>query len=353
MSPPLTRVCSIECSAGASLLIIGDAPGSTEAVRGRPFLGGAGQLLRDSLKELNAPSFSATNVFMVHPPNNELAAFCVGVRDPNAAKELGPLASGKYLHKDLLPEIERLRAEISLLNPTHLLLLGGTASWAILKQCKITQVRGTLMTVEGRTVMATYHPAAILRSMKLLPVFVTDIHKLLTTMPQQSTSISSNSACPRRVVRICETIDDARLVVNKLKTSPILAIDIETKWSKQISSVSFSATPYESYVFPLINPDGTNVHADPAVEVYFHACIKILVESPARKVFQNGMYDMQFFFANGMQVRNLWFDTMIAQHAIDPATEKSLGFLVSVYLNAPNWKTMNQKGLQTLKEADL
>ena len=76
----------------------------------------------------------------------------------------------------------------------------------------------------------------------------------------------------------------------------------------------------------------------------------MLLESVIPKVFQNGLFDMQYLARMGLQVRNALHDTMLLHHVLYPELQKGLGFLGSIYSNEPAWKLMRtHKGEEELK----
>ena len=127
----------------ADLLFIGEAPGFHEDKQGIPFVGAAGQLLNTLLSQvgIRRDDVYITNVVLCRPPGN---------RDP------------------MPEEIEacrpRLIEQVGLIDPRVVVTLGNFATRVILeRQVGITRVRGQRFTWQGRTVIPTYHPAAILR----------------------------------------------------------------------------------------------------------------------------------------------------------------------------------------------
>jgi uracil-DNA glycosylase family 4 len=129
-------------SPDADLLFIGEGPGFHEDKQGEPFVGAAGQLLNRMLAEIELPRESVyiCNVVKCRPPGN---------RDP------------------LPDEIEActpyLREQIELIDPVVVVTLGNWATRFILdKQISISRVRGQRFPWSGRTVIPTFHPAAIL-----------------------------------------------------------------------------------------------------------------------------------------------------------------------------------------------
>jgi DNA polymerase len=126
-------------------MVIGEAPGADEDMAGEPFIGRAGQLLT---KMLEAVNFKREDVFIVNmlksrPPNN---------RDPKP-DEIE--ACEPYLWKQIL-----------LIKPKMILCLGRIAAVSLLKgkETVLGKMRGNVYEYYGIKVMATYHPAALLRN---------------------------------------------------------------------------------------------------------------------------------------------------------------------------------------------
>ena len=127
----------------ADLMFIGEGPGFHEDKQGEPFVGAAGQLLNHMLGEIGLArqSVRITNVVLCRPPGN---------RDP------------------LPEEIEAcapwLEEQVRLVDPRVIVTLGNFATRTILgRTVSIGRVRGERFPMGGRTVIPTFHPAAILR----------------------------------------------------------------------------------------------------------------------------------------------------------------------------------------------
>jgi DNA polymerase len=126
----------------ADLMFIGEGPGFHEDRQGEPFVGAAGQLLNTMLGEIGVTRTDVyiANVVKCRPPDN---------RDPQ------------------LDEIEAcspyLREQVRLIDPRVIVTLGNFATRTILQtQAGISRVRGQRFDWEGRVVIPTFHPAAIL-----------------------------------------------------------------------------------------------------------------------------------------------------------------------------------------------
>ncbi|MBI5935420.1 MAG: uracil-DNA glycosylase [Chloroflexi bacterium] len=133
----------------AKLLIVGEAPGPEENVKGKPFVGRAGQLLD---KILEAAEFNPeTDVFIT-----------------NSVFRLPPGDDGKSFRKPTDKEIEYYRPYvleiIRLVDPRIILLTGNVACQSILGKTGITSLHGQWSQMQGRWVMPIYHPSYLLRN---------------------------------------------------------------------------------------------------------------------------------------------------------------------------------------------
>ncbi len=134
-----------EGNSHAPILIIGEAPGRDEDMKGRPFVGRSGQLLD---KILHACGFNRhqhvfiTNIIKCRPPGNRKPL-------PEEIRVCKP-----YLLK-----------QINLIDPKILILLGATALKSMIgPDMSITKARGTWVNCENRLAMPVYHPSALLRN---------------------------------------------------------------------------------------------------------------------------------------------------------------------------------------------
>jgi uracil-DNA glycosylase family 4 len=135
---------------GASLLLIGEAPGAQEDAQGRPFVGRAGQLLDRMLESVGLDSERDAyicNVIKCRPPDN---------RRPTATE----IAACRPF----------LLRQIALVDPRLILLVGATALEGVLGiKGGITRLRGQWRAGEGeglagRVLMPILHPSYLLRN---------------------------------------------------------------------------------------------------------------------------------------------------------------------------------------------
>ncbi|MEW6507245.1 MAG: uracil-DNA glycosylase [Bacteroidota bacterium] len=128
----------------AHAMLIGEAPGAEEDAQGEPFVGRAGKLLNDILKaiSLDRSEVYIANILKCRPPGN---------RDPQPFEMETCIP---YLHK-----------QIELIKPKIILCLGRVAANGLLnKKLSLGDLRNNIFEFNGIKVMATYHPAALLRN---------------------------------------------------------------------------------------------------------------------------------------------------------------------------------------------
>jgi DNA polymerase len=141
-----------EGNARAVAIFIGEQPGDREDREGHPFVGPAGQLLRDAM---DAAGIAADDVYIT-----------------NAVKHFKYVVRGKRrIHAK--PKVIEVRAcapwlhsEIAVVKPRLLVALGATAAGALLGPAfRVTQRRGEVVArPPGPPVVATVHPSSILRA---------------------------------------------------------------------------------------------------------------------------------------------------------------------------------------------
>lgn len=130
----------------ARWLIIGEAPGVDEDRQGEPFVGRAGKLLNAMLRAvgLSREQVYIANILKCRPPNN---------RDPRPEEAAA-----------CFPYLQR---QIELLQPDLILALGRVAAQRLLEcNTPLNRLRGSVHRLEstGTPLIATYHPAYLLRS---------------------------------------------------------------------------------------------------------------------------------------------------------------------------------------------
>ena len=142
----------------AEVIFVGEGPGEQEDLKGEPFVGPAGQLL-DTMLEiigLDRSKGYIANIVKCRPPHN---------RDPLNIEQA---ACRTWLDR-----------QIALINPKIIVCLGRIAAMAMIKEdFRITREHGQWYERDGRRLIATYHPSALLRDPGKRPDAFMDLREL-------------------------------------------------------------------------------------------------------------------------------------------------------------------------------
>lgn len=128
----------------AELMVVGEAPGADEDRSGRPFVGRAGKLLDLLLASVGfaREQVYICNVLKCRPPQNRNP-------QPDEVEACSPY----------------LRGQIELIAPRAILACGTFAAQTLLaSSVSIGKLRGGAHAYHGVPLVATYHPAALLRN---------------------------------------------------------------------------------------------------------------------------------------------------------------------------------------------
>lgn len=128
----------------ARVMFIGEGPGEQEDLRGEPFVGRAGQLLDlmlDAVELSREKNIYIANIVKCRPPKN---------RDPQPQEQDACIGW--------------LREQVSIIKPKIIVCLGRISGMKLMDaNMKITKDHGQFIERNGVYMMATLHPAALLR----------------------------------------------------------------------------------------------------------------------------------------------------------------------------------------------
>ena len=338
--------------ADAKIFICGEAPGEQEEYSGIPFIGGSGQELEDMCLEAGfnlRRDCWITNVLLTRPPNNKLGEFCVSKKDLPAGYDLPPLSQGQYLHPEFIPELTRLYAEVERIKPNIIVALGNTPLWAFTGSYGITALRGAIQHTKWGKLLPTYHPAYILRDWSKRTIALADLAKA------KYESEFPEIRRPERYVLVDPTFAEVVQWIDTAIECGVVSCDVETK-RRQITTIGFAYSPSEAISIPFYDarkPHQGYSYWPKEEEVAIRLHIQRLLACRNKKVFQNGLYDIQYLLAEGFRP---WLgemeDTMLQHHALYPEMPKSLGFLGSVYSNEASWKILRRRKKDSNKRED-
>ena len=296
-------------------VIVGEAPGGTEVSQGTPFVGRSGQLLRRALTlaGIDVERCYFTNACLCRPYANATP----------------PTSAIQACRK-------RLGAELRAVNGPKILLTGATALQTFTGdyRAKITQQRGLAWyhPALDANVVATLHPAMILRAPDAFQALGSDIEKLA--------SLPNHPVRPLDVPAY-RTITDARAVLRGVRrlvgTGGWVAIDVETTglhpWKHKVLAlgIAFHLVDGSSgcWVIPGTLLSHPTVRA--ALQTLFDA------ENVAT-VGHNAKFDAEFILAATGLTWSYRFDTMLASYALnEQGGYHDLKQLGRVYFNIPDY----------------
>lgn len=128
----------------AGLVFVGEAPGRNEDEQGEPFVGRAGKLLNDILKAIGfaRDDVYICNILKCRPPENRDP-------EPDEVRACEPF----------------LVRQLEILQPRVICCLGRHAAMTLLQtRSSLRSMRESVNFYAGIPVLATYHPAALLRN---------------------------------------------------------------------------------------------------------------------------------------------------------------------------------------------
>jgi uracil-DNA glycosylase len=149
----------------AQLVFVGEGPGADEDAQGLPFVGRAGKLLTQMIEAmgLQRSDVYICNVVKCRPPQNRAP-------EPDEVQTCSP-----YLLR-----------QIDTINPKVIVCLGAVAAKTLLETTRgISHFRGEWQEWRGRRLMATYHPAYLLRNPPAKADVWKDLQKVMAELGLQ------------------------------------------------------------------------------------------------------------------------------------------------------------------------
>lgn len=144
LAPKRTNIVFGSGNPNADLVFVGEAPGFDEDQQGLPFVGRAGQLLTKIIESINLKREDVyiCNVLKCRPPDNRNP-------EPDEVAACNPF----------------MKKQLATIRPKIVCCLGTFAAQTVLQtQAPISKLRGKFFDMDGIRVIATFHPAYLLRS---------------------------------------------------------------------------------------------------------------------------------------------------------------------------------------------
>lgn len=314
----------------SKIWLIGEAPGPNEEKHGKPFCGGAGNILEGILKGVGIQRSDCyiDNVMQERPTGNNFGAFYAD--------------KARYNPKDiLLKRHHELKALIQKHRPNVVVALGNEPLYALTGNKSILKWRGSILNCHGTKVIPTVHPAAVMRMFSLQPIASLDFQRIKVesespTLPTPYQDIFKVNPSFGEVMHYLEEV---------LPKQSYLAFDIETLPDKEaIMCIGFAWSKQTAICIPLFFSTSSWWSIEEEMAIIKAIC-KLFDNTSIKFIAQNAQYDLTYIYDKWRaSVPGLWMDTMIAFHCVYPELRKSLAFLTSVYTKRPYYKDDGGQG---------
>lgn len=298
----------------ARIMVVGEAPGAKEEAAGRPFVGPAGNLLRELLLKAGInPDTDVyySNICKHRPPGNDLSAWF----------------SGSTPNETVLDGMAELQGEVERVNPNVIIPVGNYPLWAFYTRepKHIAEYRGSILSARklarGKKLVPTYHPSFLLRgAWAEHSICVLDLKRArresssprIRSLPWEGNLLLDPRGSERDVVR------DRLLGEGDFITGDIEFI------GRQLLCMSFTSG----------RDWAASIRIRSQQDIAF---IQEILESGRPLCFQNAMFDcgnLDWHFGIDC-FRNLRHDTMVGAYELNLEWPKDLGFLCSTYTEQP------------------
>lgn len=309
----------------ADIMVIGESPGAKEVAMGEPFVGPAGLLLRDALRQagINPAHVRFANLSHYRPPRDDLSLW---------------FKNGVPCQQPILEGIASLYEDVRKVQPKVVVTVGAFAT-AVCTEAQlgwdkkvgftgIGEWRGSIL--HGSAVLghdqkcvAAYHPSFIIRGAYAeFPWLVFDLERAR----EQS---AFPEIRPPKVELIIDPQGAARVDVKRrlLECGDAITFDIEySRRTHKLYCIGFTSGPDWAATLPIRNEQDLQFTRD-------------ILLSGRGLVAQNAMFDCSIleWHYNMPLMQYLSFDTMIAAHVLNIEFPKDLGFLCRQYTEQPNY----------------
>ena len=289
----------------ADFFFIQDFPSSTDETIGRPFMGRGGGPIEEALSVFDIPRESVRlgSLLNYQPAANSFSK-----------------ASGSWQLED---SRKYLTSYLSTAKHKVLIPLGSSSLDFLTSYSELDKRRGSVYNYKNFLVLPMQDPSITAIDGSRKPVLLKDLEKALHIAQYGWDEIKYK-------MHVDPDIYQIQSLLPRILSASRLYVDIETKMeSTYIRCIGFAWEEEGQLIATCIYNDGNYV-SNPVGATFRHILNQLLT-SPIPKTFHNGMFDTLMLKANGFEVTNFDYDTMIAQHVLQPELPIGLDFCTSIY----------------------
>lgn len=316
--------------ATATWAIVGEQPGKTEIMSGKPFQGPAGRELNSCLGDAKLSRREGYLTNVIKDYDHTLQHYIeIGKNGAVSVSVLGQ----QYL-EELTTEINSLSK-----NCRCIVACGNVALWALTGRLGVTKWRGSILQSQlgvSFPVVPIIHPATIAPPKNQY----LNKHLITNDLQRVKTIVDGTYVATQRELIInptyTESVSYLEYIISLGDKIFQLAYDIEIT-NLQVSCISFALNANEAISIPFLNASGDMMTI--AEETHIWRLIAQILEDPKiPKVGQNISFDSHFLLRRyGIRVENME-DTMVAQQILMGDYPKGLDFITSIWTDHPYYK---------------
>lgn len=303
----------------SDVVFVGEGPGESEVRAGRPFIGGAGKLLWDSVRKYG---LNRTNVYVTNVSKRQISLS----------------RKGNERHVVLRDELDKwiglLQWELSQLpNVRTVFCLGNYALEALLNETGVTNWRGSIVERKlpngklGHIVIAN-NPAYAQRELKQEPIFLMDCNKL--------DLVYRGVYKPYRIDEIINpSYKDAMAFIKELQKSSLpVSLDVEHV-SGETACYGLANDAHRAMCINLRDTKENRFTLSQEADIM--QAIQRLCDSH-KIICQNGSHEIYWCWLHDKIKIPVWADILLAHHLLYPQFPHSLQFMVAQYTTHPYYK---------------
>jgi DNA polymerase I len=317
----------------ADIMLVGEALGETEDELNRPFVGAAGDQLRDTLlvqAGIPESKIRITNAVRCHPPKNKKPTI------------LEIQKCRRYLEAEIRkvkPKVIVAMGNVPLASILQFFYKGSQEEGATKKKSEpkiggIGMWRGKIIWVQEFEcwLMPTYHPSYTMRNEQMRSYYSTDLVANDLKLAWEYTKKPFPSLEKRSMAstQIIEDVLEAEKVISKMESSDAFSFDIET------GGVGAATNKY-IIGFSLANSDRIGYYITwnciTSNKALYKRFIRLLQSSRHYKIMHNGAYEVRILrLSHGIDINNVkYFDTMVAAQLLDENFSKRLKDIIYIH----------------------
>jgi len=341
-----------ETNSKAEFAVVGNNPNQDDLKERRPFMGKSGNMVTEALYRAGASRSSAhwTNVVACVPPDKRMDEVLNDIKKQNRATESqnrrAKKEGGEILPTQRTPHeccTPRLRRELGRFK--NIIVLGTTAIKAVVhRSASILDLRGGPMTVERSEddiihILPSLHPEMVERNMRWYDAFQIDMARAVKWFRRGLDWKAPNVLYQPRPEQLQQFLyqPDVSFWTYDVET------DAKECLTARLRCIAIG-TPEAVVVIGYLGIDGRTRFYTPEEEYKITQILKVFFEdSSILKAGHNAGYYDKIVMREQLDIHvDPCLDTMLMHRLVESELPHSLGYVGSIYTEAPSWKTDRQ-----------